>query len=78
MNTVKLKGITGDFHVCQENGVFVTLMAMEWVSVEGELFYLPNANLGFKEWEEMGGSLGSGSKVRYAYGRLTCHKNQLA
>jgi len=76
MQTVKLKGIEGDFHIQAENGVFLTLLAMQWQSVNGELFYLPT-KIGFKEWEAMGGSLSSDAKVRYSYGNLSCHKNQV-
>lgn len=76
MNTVKLKGIEGDFHIQQEQGVFVTLLAMQWQSIGGELFYLPT-KIGFKEWQALGGSLSSGASVKYSYGELSCHKNQI-
>jgi hypothetical protein len=77
MNTVKLQGFEGDFHITKQEGVFVELLAMSWQSINGELFYLPNPHLGFKEWQEMGGSLSSTAKVKYTYGRLYCHKNQI-
>jgi len=40
MQTVKLKGIEGDFHVQAENGVFLTLLAMQWQSVTISLFFI--------------------------------------
>ena len=76
MKTVKLKGIEGDFHIQAEHGVFVTLLAMQWQSVNGELFYMPT-KIGFKEWQAMGGSLSREAKVKYSYGNLSCHKNQV-
>ena len=76
MQTVKLKGIEGDYHVQTEHGVFLTLLAMQWQSINGELFYLPT-KIGFKEWQSLGGSLSSYAAVRYSYGNLTCHKNQI-
>lgn len=77
MNTVKLKGFNCDFHIYAQNGVFLTLHVMTWQNINGELFYLPNPKLGFKEWQELGGSLSSDAKVRYEYGRIKCHKDQL-
>ena len=57
MSTVKLKGINGEFKIHQENGVFVTLLAIK-----------PTL---------MGGSLSNSAKVKYSYGFLSCHKNQI-
>jgi len=76
MQTVKLKGIEGDFHIQQEQGVFVTLLAMQWQNIDGNLFYMPT-KIGFKEWQAMGGSLSSEAKIKYSYGELSCHKNQI-
>lgn len=77
MNTVKLKGFNCDFHVYAQNGVFFTLHVMTWQNVNGDLFYLPNPNLGFKEWQELGGSLSKDANAVYEYGRIKCHKSQL-
>lgn len=81
MNTVKLKGIVGEFKIHQENGVFVTLLAVVPTKIyKGDGIYhvlhIPQ-KIGFKEWEAMGGSLSGNSKVKYSYGYLSCHKNQL-
>ena len=76
MNTVKLKGINGEFKIHQENGVFVTLLAIKPTLIGDTVFDMP-VKSGFKEWEEMGGSLSGNSKVKYSYGYLSCHKNQL-
>lgn len=78
MKTVKLKGFDCDFHVYVQNGVFYTLHVMTWQSVNGELFYLPTPSLGFKEWEGLGGSLSRDAAVYYVYGKIKCHKSQLA
>lgn len=74
--TIRLKGITGEFKITAENGVFITLLAIMPVVVGTEVYSLPRP-IGFKEWLEMGGSLAGSSKVRYSYGRLSCHKNQI-
>lgn len=76
MSTVKLKGINGEFKIHQENGVFVTLLAIKPTLIGDTVFDMP-VKIGFKEWEEMGGSLSGNSKVKYSYGYLSCHKNQL-
>lgn len=75
MSTVKLKGINGEFKIHQENGVFVTLLAIKPTLIGDTMFDMP-VKIGFKEWEEMGGSLSRSAKVRYSYGYLSCHKNQ--
>lgn len=76
MNTVKLKGIQGDFKIIQEQGVFVKLLAVMPQVIEGQVFDLPT-KIGFKEWQEMGGSLSDHSKIKYTYGVLSCHKSQI-
>lgn len=76
MHTVKLKDIEGDFYIQQENGVFIQLLAMQWQNIDGNLFYMPT-KIGFKEWQAMGGSLSSDAPIRYTYGTLSCHKNQI-
>ena len=75
MSTVKLKGINGEFKIHQENGVFVTLLAIKPTLIGDTMFDMP-VKIGFKELEEMGGSLSRSAKVRYSYGYLSCHKNQ--
>lgn len=76
MSTVKLKGITGEFKIHQESGVFITLLAIKPTLTGDTVLDMP-VKIGFKEWEEMGGSLSGNSKVKYSYGYLSCHKNQL-
>jgi hypothetical protein len=76
MNTVKLKGIRGDFEIIQEQGIFIKLLAIKPQVIEGQVFELPT-KIGFKEWQEMGGSLSDHSKIKYTYGELSCHKNQI-
>lgn len=76
MSTVKLKGITGEFKIHQESGVFVTLLAIKPTLIGDTMFDMP-VKIGFKEWEEMGGSLSSSAKVKHSYGYLSCHNNQL-
>lgn len=77
MNIVKLKGIEGEFKILQQNGVFLTLLPMTWQFIGNESFYLPSPDLGFKEWQEMGGSLSNDAPIKYEYGRLKCHQNQV-
>ena len=76
MSIVKLKGITGEFKVHQQNGVFITLLAIRPTLVGDDIFELP-VKIGFREWQEMGGSLSGDSKIKYEYGYLKCHEGQI-
>lgn len=73
MSTVQIKDVSGDFQIVSEQGVFVNLLIIKPTLIGTEIHDMPTTDLGFKEW----GEISNNPKVKYTYGRLSCHRDQI-